>query len=312
MAAVTTGVTRGSGCRAWGLVAILSPVLLVSLPVVCAAEVAGVRAALVTDAGALVPARPLRLGVLFTMADGWHLYWRNSGDAGLPPEIRWELPDGFVIGDLQWPAPERFSGPPVVGYGYGKEVLLSVSVTTPATLAGDAVTLGAQVDWLACHDASVPGSGDLRIALPVAPAAHCDAAGRPDLFDRFALRLPTLPDGWQTSVAVGPQGFTLAIVPAAGAVPGGSTVLFFPDEPGMIADDVQAQTEDGVVRLRIGVPVTVGSQRSLTRLSGVLSVTPADRNVLRMPAAYHVSASIPVGDAGASLPGDPNPRSPDP
>ena len=29
-------------------------------------------------------------------APGWHGYWLNPGDAGLPMDVKWQLPAGFV------------------------------------------------------------------------------------------------------------------------------------------------------------------------------------------------------------------------
>ncbi len=45
------------------------------------------------------------------MRQNWHVYWRNPGDSGLPPEVAWTLPAGFSAGPLQWPAPSRIPWP---------------------------------------------------------------------------------------------------------------------------------------------------------------------------------------------------------
>ena len=31
---------------------------------------------------------------------GWHGYWLNPGDAGLPMDVQWQLPKGFTVGPL--------------------------------------------------------------------------------------------------------------------------------------------------------------------------------------------------------------------
>src|SRR5262250_2054351 len=33
------------------------------------------------------PGRVARVGVLFTLDPGWHVYWRNPGEAGLPTRL---------------------------------------------------------------------------------------------------------------------------------------------------------------------------------------------------------------------------------
>ena len=39
------------------------------------------------------------------MAPGWHTYWKYSGDAGFPLEMKWNLPPGWKVGEIQWPIP---------------------------------------------------------------------------------------------------------------------------------------------------------------------------------------------------------------
>jgi DsbC/DsbD-like thiol-disulfide interchange protein len=47
-------------------------------------------------------------GVRFRLDPGWHVYWRNPGDSGGPPRVRWtRLPPGWSAGEIEWPAPQR-------------------------------------------------------------------------------------------------------------------------------------------------------------------------------------------------------------
>src|ERR1700754_3157864 len=34
----------------------------------------------------------LRLGLLFRLSQGWHIYWKNAGDAGSPPQLSFTQP----------------------------------------------------------------------------------------------------------------------------------------------------------------------------------------------------------------------------
>ena len=38
---------------------------------------------------------------------GWHTYWLNGGDAGLPIVVAWDLPSGFQAAPLEFPVPKR-------------------------------------------------------------------------------------------------------------------------------------------------------------------------------------------------------------
>ena len=77
-----------------------------------------VTASLVGETRNVVPGQPLHVALRQQIAPGWHTYWRNPGESGLPTTIDWSLPPGFTAGPIQWPTPERFVVDPVVGYGY--------------------------------------------------------------------------------------------------------------------------------------------------------------------------------------------------
>ena len=171
----------------------------------CGAPAAGLRqqlveAELVSDAQVIAPGRTFQVGVLFRMAPGWHIYWKNPGDAGLATDIEFRLPKGFAVGALRWPAPHTFgqSGG-IVGYGYKKQVLLWASVTASKKLRpGQSADLRVEASWLACRDKCVMGSKSLSLRLPVA------AAGRPanrKLFAAWRRKLPTEPSDKASGVA---------------------------------------------------------------------------------------------------------------
>src|SRR5689334_13078948 len=79
-----------------------------------------VTATLVSDVTQVEPGGTFRLGVQFQMAPGWHISWRNPGEAGLPSEVVWDAPRVTVDG-LAWPAPEIHRSPDgaLSSYGYG-------------------------------------------------------------------------------------------------------------------------------------------------------------------------------------------------
>ena len=50
---------------------------------------------LVSNVSGITPGKPFRVGVHLKIASGWHTYWKNPGDAGLPISIQWQLPPGW-------------------------------------------------------------------------------------------------------------------------------------------------------------------------------------------------------------------------
>jgi thiol:disulfide interchange protein/DsbC/DsbD-like thiol-disulfide interchange protein len=147
-----------------------------------------VKAELLADTSAVVPGKPFTVGLLLRMAPGWHTYWKFSGDAGLPTEMKWKLPLGWKIGDIQWPIPVKTIDPgDIETYGYENEVLLIQEVTPPSKLDGSSAKLSAEADWLVCEKICIPGSGTLELDLPVSPTSQ---PANTDIFARYRRLLP--------------------------------------------------------------------------------------------------------------------------
>src|SRR6516165_2097524 len=105
--------------------------LLAAVPAVpvCALESSRAVASLVSEVDAVTPGRPFRVGLRLQLAPGWHTYWQNPGDAGVPPELALELPGGVTAGPIAWPAPQHIPEGPLMTYAYTGEVLLPVTLT---------------------------------------------------------------------------------------------------------------------------------------------------------------------------------------
>ena len=149
-----------------------------------------VQAQLLTDTDRVVPGGRIRLGLLFKIAEGCHIYWQNPGDAGLAPEIQWKLPDGFLAGPVFWPAPERLEEPGgLVVNSYTDEVLLFSLVQAPAQLAKSTVKFGAEANWLVCKKICVQERIDAGIELPVGkePAGESPSS---EVFEKYSARVP--------------------------------------------------------------------------------------------------------------------------
>jgi thiol:disulfide interchange protein len=146
-----------------------------------------VHATVLADTSAIVPGKPFTAGVLLRMAPGWHTYWKFSGDAGLPTEIKWNLPAGWKVGEIQWPIPLKTLDPgDIQTYGYQDEILLLQKITPPAKIDSP-VKLSAQADWLVCEKICIPGSASLVLELPTSTSAE---PKNTDLFARYRRLLP--------------------------------------------------------------------------------------------------------------------------
>jgi thiol:disulfide interchange protein DsbD len=207
-----------------------------------------VTARLVSDVTAVSAGRPFLAAVDIRMAEGWHTYWENGGDAGLPTTVEWTLPDGFTAGPILWPVPHRYEeAGNLVTFGYADRVLLLTEITPPAALAEAKVRIAARVDWLQCKDICIPGGTDLELTLNV--AAEPAPADAPLLADLSAARaevprpatsvpgvavqvfqsVDAVPPGAKAEVAVVFAGLGDADPAACGFFPRPSTELWMRD-----------------------------------------------------------------------------------
>ena len=151
-----------------------------------------------------------RLGVKYVVAPGWHIYWENPGETGIPTTIDLTLPEGFTAGPVHYPGPETFMMPgDLTNYGYEGEVVILADLTTPAapvSLSGDGA-IAAETRWLACRaEQCVPGSAALSLSLADLPAEDETA----EFFHHLPGPLPDtatqLTDGLTTTITLtGPQ-----------------------------------------------------------------------------------------------------------
>jgi thiol:disulfide interchange protein DsbD len=152
-----------------------------------------VEARLLVDAARVQPGAPFRAGVLFSIDRGWHIYWRNSGQSGLPTELDWRV-EGARIGPIQWPAPRIFREADgfITTYGYAEEVLLANEITLDGS-AGEERELAVVADFLACEVQCIPGRIELRRALALGEpqSAPPDTAR---VFARWGQRIPVSPE----------------------------------------------------------------------------------------------------------------------
>ncbi|MFB0490365.1 thiol:disulfide interchange protein [Methylobacterium sp. OAE515] len=259
-----------------------------------------VRSSLVAEPVAVAGAQPFTLAVRMEVKPGWHVYWRNPGDSGLPPEVTWTLPAGFNAGAIRWPAPERIPIATLMNYGYEGEVTLLVPVTPPPSLdPADPVQIRAKLTYLVCETECVPGSADLALTLPVAePRPDPDKAA---LFARARAALP-VPPLWPLHLAS--QGDTLRLdFAATGLKPDAvRNAAFFPYSETAIdnaAAQVMSVDETG---LHLTLARSSPTEPAPAALPGVLTLEEVtDAGPRRLAFAYGDEPVLPTAAPATTL-----------
>jgi thiol:disulfide interchange protein DsbD len=237
------------------------------------ARTAHVEAELVAERTALLPGRPLTVALRLAMDRGWHTYWQNPGDSGLPTTLSWQLPRGLTAGSIQWPAPRALPTGPLMNYGYEGEVfLLSEIAVAPDSLPiGKTITLAARADWLVCKEICIPEGADLTLTLPVAISAEPNPRwAEPIVATRVALPQPLV--GWRAVATGAGPNIVLALTGAPGA-PDPGEVRFFPFVGGTIEPSAKQTLVHDANAWDLTLPVASQRVGEFTRVAGVLTAT---------------------------------------
>jgi thiol:disulfide interchange protein/DsbC/DsbD-like thiol-disulfide interchange protein len=186
-----------------------------------------VKPTLLSDVTAIQPGQKFRVGILYKIEPSWHIYWKYSGDSGIPTKIEWRLPAGFKVGNLQWPLPTRDKEPgDLEVFGYASDVLLFAEVEAPAVLPSGPIAIQANTNWLVCQNLCVPGKAQLSLNLTGGANTPSESA---PLFQKFASLVPKDLVG---PIAIGFSRAGKNLVANVDGVPSGTTLDFFPEPPG--------------------------------------------------------------------------------
>ncbi len=249
-----------------------------------------VSARLVSESGSVAPDAVLWTDIHLDIKPGWHVYWRNPGDAGIATGIDWRLPAGFSAGAIEWPVPEWFVVGDLANYGYEKSVDLLVPIKTPQSPAGT-TPLAAHVSWLACADICIPGETNLTLNLP-------SGAGAPDpgsaaLFTAARAKLPQ-PAAFPAAFTADTHGYRLQIPETAVSGLNHPQAVFFPYD-GNAIDQAAAQpvaASAGRLTLSLAKPSTPNAPLA-KKLDGVL-VVHGDGGTSRAYAIGAVPGALPA------------------
>lgn len=283
---------------------IFSVLLLSAVPPVCAQAVydAHTEVELVSGVDAVAAGEPFELAVRMKTDPGWHVYWKNSGDSGLPVAVRWDLPEGFKAGDVHWPVPERLEEAGLTTYGYPQGVFLIADITPPASLAGDTVTLKAQVDWLACERICVPGKADLLLNFPVGTSVAPSAWAYE--LTRTREQWPQ-PSPWPVSAFADGQSIGLNVEVPASEQSAITSLEFFPGRNDVIVHSARQMLQTTSRGLELIVPKSSLQAGKVESLSGILVIRDAQGKRRAFEVTVDkVARRVPMRPSGApGLPG---------
>lgn len=117
------------------------------------------------SANALVINNEKYITVNLKNTEGWHTYWKNPGDAGLPIKFSFFVNnDQINLNPLEWPTPKRYvEQGDILAYGYSNEnsFFFKISKNNYEKILKN--SLKVKAEWLVCKDICIPGEGSTYI-----------------------------------------------------------------------------------------------------------------------------------------------------
>jgi thiol:disulfide interchange protein len=264
--------------------------LIAALLLPAAARAQHIHPQLVAESATPAPGQTVALALRMTPDKGWHGYWQNPGDAGVPAEVKWRLPAGASVGILRYPVPSTLLVAGLMNYVYEREYALIAPLTVPKDAApGAKLRIEGDAEWLACTDAvCVPERGTIAVELTVGDGRIQPAARAQ--FDGWRAKLPR-PLGAQARFEVVQGRMRIAVpLPADVAV---SRPYFFP----ATENAVDYAAPQSVSRNGDALIVETSAKGMPTALAGVLKIDDDTGLALQAVPGPVPPAGEPVGQA---------------
>ena len=252
------------------LAALPAMAALPTSPVSSSADAPHVHVKLVVPDGTLNRGEKADAGLYFKLEPGWHVYWKNPGDAGEPPKIRWTLPEGITAGPLLFPAPKRLPLGPLMDFGYDNEVLFPFQIEADKLAKPGPATLHAKVSWLVCREVCIPGKADLEISRVVGGASGGDWPEDRQLYERLGEKLPSaLPANDHAVFQPTPTGFRIAVTTGQRE----TAAEFFPADVSVIDNPAPQKVAPTATGLILELKKDANLTAAPAKLNGVLELS---------------------------------------
>jgi DsbC/DsbD-like thiol-disulfide interchange protein len=187
-------------------------------------------------------------GVEIVLEPGWYTYWRDPGEAGIPPLFDFSGSENVAAVEVLYPAPERHDDGVSVSAVYNDEVVFPLAVT--AENPAQPMRLSVAAEFGVCRDVCIPTHAEDSVELPLQPQPDPLADAR---LQSFLARLPGRPESGRFDIEdLTAEGDDLLV---DARIPDSTYMDLFVDPPSgwYVKQPVFVSRMDGVSRYRIEV-----------------------------------------------------------
>ncbi|MEZ0327014.1 MAG: protein-disulfide reductase DsbD domain-containing protein [Fimbriimonas sp.] len=228
-----------------------------------------VKAELVSAVQLAQPGKPFLMSVILRTDPGWHVYWANPGDSGIPTTLTWTLPPGWSASEPMFGVPSRFTEKDLVTYGFEGSTMILTKITAPAEARVGPVTIRVKADWLACKDSCIPGGANLKKTVTLAQKDMNSSMWGDRLF-AVEASVPKPVEGWKAEADIIEGGFVIKVTPPKPLEKTTFLPTFYPLDMGTIEHAWPQRIEERNGQIWIGLKRSQFLQKDPTMLRGVL------------------------------------------
>ena len=209
-----------------------------------------------------------QVGLVLTPEQGWHVYWINAGDSGLPPRIRWTLPEGITAAAMRFPPPTRLPLGGQMDFGYKEQVAFPVEIAAEKTLKPGKAHLDAHVNWLVCAAQCFPGKAHLGLDLNVVAGPLNDAPLAGVLGNAIRSVPAVMPSSMQASIVADSKSIAITLHTGKRE----TDAQFYPFDTDQIADAAPQSVEPLADGVRVVLQRPAGSTSLPQTLHGLVEL----------------------------------------
>ncbi|MBJ7448856.1 MAG: thioredoxin family protein [Parachlamydiales bacterium] len=244
------------------------------------------QAELISENESINPGEPFWVAILLNLEKGWHIGWKNAGEAGLPTSIQWDLPEGYTAEETRFPTPERFSEMGMTAYGYEGSVVFLTRITPPPHTQLNDTTLNATVKYVACGTSCKPGDAKISLSLP-ANVTLPENTQKTILFNQWKNQLPH--QNIETPAFIDNKEHSLVLPFTYDGL--FNEVLFYPEEEGVVDQDSIATVDKTDEGWSLHLPVTSDLLEHPHDVNGLIVVKGENKKLL-YSSEIHLSPTI--------------------
>ena len=235
------------------------------------------------------------VGLKISLKPDWHVYWKNSGESGYPTTIQWSLPEGWMVGELEFPSPYLYEYEGMTGYALENNFTLLAHLQAPDSFKdsiGKTVKVSGTFSALVCNEAScLPFERSFSLDLTWGKDTEFDGGAREWLGkarSKLPIPMPTSSSG--SAFFSGSSGKLSIHAPKIQNL-GSNNFIFFPEDPSISVDLSSRSSSTENRSIGMDWILAEGYKQPPESLTGVL-VHPSLSNAWKI--------SFPIQDTGFS------------